>query len=66
MFDLSSGTSLMNYSKLGNVTQGSAYEACDRTRIPPHTPKVSKACDKPHAIICKKGNEAYGISHASK
>ena len=48
------------------ITQGSAYEACDRTRTPPHTPKVSKACDKPHTIIGKKGNEACGISHASK
>ena len=46
--------------------QSSAYEACGRTHTPPHTPKMSKACNnKPHAIICKKGNEACGISHAS-
>ena len=42
-------------------SQGSAYEACDRTRTPSHTPKVSKACDKLHAIICKKGNEVCDI-----
>ena len=37
-----------------------------RTRTPPHTPKVSKACDKPHIIICKKENEVCGILHTSK
>ena len=54
-----------NQSNLKNKSkcnQGSAYEACNRTRTPPHTPKVSKVCNKPHAIICKKGNEACGIS----
>ena len=40
--------------------QASAYEACDRTRTSPSTPKMSKACNKLQAIICKQGNKVCG------
>ena len=56
----------LSIGNLKALRQGSAYEACDRTRTPPHTPKMSKACDISHAIICNKGNEACDIPHASK
>ena len=33
------------------IYQASAYEACDRTHTPPHTPETLETCKKKHALF---------------
>ena len=45
--------------------QASAYEACNRTRMPLHTPKMSETSKKSTPCLIKKGS-IYAVDRTSK
>ena len=52
-------------SLLANMTQASAYDVCDHTHVPLHTPKTLEMCKKSMPCLIEKASR-YAADHTFK